>query len=83
MYLKCPKYHQLAQKKCFKITSHLIFLKYQPSSTGGTRSPPAKSKMDARGPQNGHRVWKGVYPYFSLNKFFDPSTMRKVDNGEK
>ena len=29
-------------------------LKYQPSRAGGTRSPPAtpaKSKMDARGPQ--------------------------------
>ena len=50
----------------------------------------AKSKMAARGPQNGQR--KGVYHYafglpgqLSLNKFFDPSTssMRKGNSGEK
>jgi len=29
--------------------------KYQPSGAGGTRSPPAKSKMAASGPQNGRR----------------------------
>ena len=29
--------------------------KYQPSGAGGTRSPPAKSKM-------ADRVWKGVQP---------------------
>ena len=47
--------------------------KYQPSGKGGTRSPPAKSKMAARG-------------QLSQNKFFDPSTpsMRKgCDGGEK
>ena len=27
--------------------------KYQPSGAGGPHSPPAKSKMAARGPQNG------------------------------
>ena len=27
--------------------------KYQPKGKGGTRSPPAKSNMAARGPQNG------------------------------
>ena len=35
-----------------------IVFKYQPSGEGGTRSPPArpaKSKMAARGPQNGER----------------------------
>ena len=36
-------------------------LKYQPSSEGGTRSLPAKSKMAARGPQNAQGVWKDVY----------------------
>ena len=30
-----------------------MWLKYQPSGTVGTRSPHAKSKMGARGPQNG------------------------------
>ena len=54
------------------------------SGEGGTRSPPAKSKM-ADG------VWEGVNPQVfrrskqhSLNKFFDPRTpsMRKVDNRE-
>ena len=30
-----------------------MWLKYHPSGTVGTRSPPAKSKMGARGPQNG------------------------------
>ena len=48
--------------------------------------------MAARGPQNGRRVWKGVYPYvfahskqLLLNKFFDPSahSMRKVDDKKK
>ena len=66
--------------------------KYQPSGEGGTRSPPAKSKLAARGPKMVDGVWKGVYPYvfghskqLSLNKFFDPSTpsMRKVDDGEE
>ena len=28
---------------------------YQPSGAGGTRSPPAKSKMAARWPKNGRR----------------------------
>ena len=35
---------------------------YQPSGEGGTRSPPAKSKMAARGPKMADGVWKGVYP---------------------
>ena len=43
------------------------FNKYQPkpSDEGGTRSlpaTPANSKFATRGPQNGLRVWKGVYP---------------------
>ena len=29
-----------------------LLTEYQPSSKGGTRSPPAKSKMATRGPQN-------------------------------
>ena len=52
--------------------------------------PPAKSKMAARGPQNGRGVWK--YNYFQVigcscqllqNKFFDLGTpsIRKEDNG--
>ena len=32
-----------------------IVQKYQPSGAGGTRSPPAKPKMAARGPKNGRR----------------------------
>ena len=55
--------------------------------------PPAKSKMAARGPQNGRRGLEmgptlGYWPFeqLSLNKFFDPSTpsIRKGrDGGEK
>ena len=30
----------------------ILVTKYQPSCAGGTRSPPAKSKMTGRGPQN-------------------------------
>ena len=66
-------------------SSQQILYEYQPSSTGSTRSPTAKSEM-----ANG--VWKGVFSLFfgcthqlSLNKFFDPSTpsLRKVDDREK
>ena len=49
-----------------------------------TAAPPAKSKMAARGPQNGRGVF-GRSKQLSLNKFFDPSTpsMRKLDDGGK
>ena len=38
------------------------FCKYQPSSAGDTRSPPAKSKMAASGPQNGRRDLERCLP---------------------
>ena len=40
--------------------------------------------MAARGPKMADEVWKGVYPMFLLNRFFDPSTlyMRKGRDGE-
>ena len=34
---------------------HNFEYKYQPSGGRGTRSPPVKSKVAARGPQNGRR----------------------------
>ena len=34
---------------------------YQPTGEGGTHSPPAKSKMAARGPKMADGVLKGVY----------------------
>ena len=49
---------------------------------------PAKSKIDARGPQNRQRGstprFLDVLKQLLLNKFFDPSTpsMRKVRDGE-
>ena len=52
--------------------------------------PPAKSKMAARGPQNGRRGLErgptlGYWPFRATfaNKFFDPSTpsMRKGGDG--
>ena len=65
--------------------------KYQPSGEGGARSPPARLKMAARGPQNGRRGLEkclplgfGRFKQLSLNKFFDPSTpsMKKgLDGG--
>ena len=62
---------------------------YQPSGTGGTRSPPAtphrlqNPKWPPGGPKMGDSVWR--CRQLSLNKFFDPSTpsMRKVGDGEK
>ena len=57
------------------------------SLTACNAARPAKSKMAARGPQNGLRGLESCLPldFCSLNKFFDPSTpsMRKVDDGEK
>ena len=62
-----------------------LLTEYQPSSEGGTRSPPG-------GPKMVDGVWKGVNPLvfgrskqLLLNKFFDPSTpsMRKGRNGGK
>ena len=50
-----------ASTESFK-TADNIHTEYQPSGAGHTCLPPAKSKMAARGPQNGRRVWKGVYP---------------------
>ena len=37
-------------------------VEYQPSDEGGTRSLPVKSKMAARGPQNGGRGLERFYP---------------------
>ena len=54
--------------------------------------PPAKSKMAAKGPQNGRQGLQrsptlgiGHSEQLSLNRFFDPSTpsMKKGCNGEK
>ena len=68
-------------------------LKYQPSGASNTRSllaTTAKSKITARGSQNGRRglercVPQGFWAFLqhSLSKFFDLSTsfMRKVDDG--
>ena len=36
--------------------------KYQPSGTGGTRSPPATPHRLPVGPEMVDGVWKGVYP---------------------
>ena len=67
----------------------MIWINTSLAAKGGTHSPPAKSNMAARGPQNGRRVWKGVYPEgFERSKqllpykVFDRSTpsMRKVHN---
>ena len=43
--------------------SMIIKPKYQPSGEGGARSPPAKSKMAARGAQNGRQ---GVEHFFNI-----------------
>ena len=58
---------------------------HQPSGKGGTRSPPAKSKVAASGPQNGLPLGFWHSKQLSLNKFFNLSTpsLRKVDDGEK
>ena len=37
-----------------------IFIVYQPSGAKGTRSPPAKSKMAARGPKMADGVWMSI-----------------------
>ena len=65
--------------------------KYQPSSEGGTRSPPAmlnhlkNPKWPLGGPKLATPMLLGTPVNFWKNKFFDPSTpsMRKVDNGGK
>ena len=57
------------------------------SLTACNAAPPIKSKMPARGPQNGRRGLEWCLPpgskQLSLNKFFDPSTpsMRKGRDG--
>ena len=52
-------------------------LKYQPSSAGGTRSPPAKSKM-------ANRVWRGVYPqvFGHSRQQEENKTEKKEENNE-
>ena len=62
-----------------------IFKKYQPSGEGGSRTPPAKSTMAARGPQNGRWGLKRCLPYIferfyllSINKFFHPRTPMRI-----
>ena len=70
-----------------RIAIMAFLLKYQPSSPGGTRSPPAtphhllNPKWPPGGPKMADGVWKGVYPWgfghskqLSLNKFFDLTT---------
>ena len=94
--------HLLVPSTCFyknqiiwlrlRCSLHKILIWYQPCGTGGTRSPPTKSKMVARGPQNGRQDLErclpidfGRFHQLLLNNFFDPhtSSMRKSCNGEK
>ena len=56
-----------SEQQSFRFPFFSKFLKYQPSGTGGTltacnAAPPGKSKMAARGPQNGRRGLERCLP---------------------
>ena len=49
--VRCLRWKKLHQKWRWR-TEKCSYLQYQPSGEGGTCSPPEKSKMAARGPEN-------------------------------